>query len=202
MTQNDKLFKPRIELTSLVEDNSSSSGPTYDNVAASRQSDKVDVIRIYCEKNKSLEKENQALKDDLKAAKQMQSTIEKYWSQQVEFNCCFHLMLESGCFFSQSILENPGDKRSDIIEEDPEKSAYALKLLKENRSLKEKLAKLESDAPVCFHGQCLPPKNASTNPGKLCDQHIRSSVEESHVDFQNRQTTHLKSQVTTLFNIN
>ena len=85
VTQNDKLFKPRIELTSLVE-SSSSSGPTYDNITTSGHDDKIDVISIYAEKNKTLERELKVVQDELKAAKQMLSNVEKYWAQQVMTN--------------------------------------------------------------------------------------------------------------------
>ena len=83
------------------------------------------------------------------------------------------------------------DRTTTEIAEDPSKSSYALKLLKENESLKGKLAQLESAAPMCFHGKHLPP-NSSASPS--CQDDVRTCIERSHANFQHQQS-HLKSQV-------
>ena len=88
VTQSEKKVKaPRMEMTSLIESpasmSSSSSGPTYDNVAGSSSQDQVNVIGIYAQKNKTLETEVKNLQKELTKAKEMLRNVEKYWSQQV-----------------------------------------------------------------------------------------------------------------------
>ena len=83
--------------------------------------------------------------------------------------------------------------RGSEVAEDPSKSSYALKLLKENESLKGKLAQLESSAPMCFHGKHLPPNLATPT----CQDDLRACIEQSHANFQHQQS-HIKSQVNVL----
>ena len=98
------------------------------------------------------------------------------------------------------------DRKDDSsIEEDPAKSSYALKLLKENESLKGKLAEIEASSQMCFHGKNLPPsqnipQNSGNLPNGVCNNHIRSSIEQSHAQFQHQQNLQ-KSVVRTIFRI-
>ena len=87
------------------------------------------------------------------------------------------------------------DRTTTEVIEDPSKSCYALKLVKENESLKGKLAQLESSAPMCFHGKHLPPNSASS---PSCQDDVRACIEQSHANFQHQQS-HIKSQVIFLF---
>ena len=87
------------------------------------------------------------------------------------------------------------DRTTTEVIEDPSKSSYALKLVKENESLKGKLAQLESSAPMCFHGKHLPPNSASS---PSCQDDVRACIEQSHANFQHQQS-HIKSQVIFLF---
>ena len=87
LTQKESRLKPRIEMTSLVENqpSTSSSGPTYDSVhnTPKMQQNQIDVIAIYTQKNKSLESDVKRLQNELKSAKEMLGNVENYWSQQV-----------------------------------------------------------------------------------------------------------------------
>jgi len=88
LTQKEGRLKPRIEMTSLVDNNqpsTSTSGPTYDSVHNTPriQQNQIDVIAIYTQKNKSLESEVKRLQNELKSAKEMLGNVENYWSQQV-----------------------------------------------------------------------------------------------------------------------
>jgi hypothetical protein len=92
----------------------------------------------------------------------------------------------------------------------PTKSTYAIKLLKENESLKGKLSQIEQNSPVCFHGNCIStPMTGACQQAPQGGPHyqhhhhdtVRASIEQSHTDLQNRQTC-LKSQVRkTIFEI-
>ena len=182
VTEKDKPIKPRIELTSLVSNESersiSTSGPTYDQVPdQSNRENRIDVVKIYAKKNQSLEKEIHHLQDELKTTKDMLNNVEKYWSQQA-------LLREN-----DTQIQNQENC-------DPTKSTYAMKLLKENDSLKEKLNHLESQAPVCFHGKCVPPNAPGFyQHGQCPEAQIRSSIEQSHAHFQSQQQNCPKSQV-------
>ena len=79
LTQKEGRLKPRIEMTSLVTENSSVSGPTYDSV----HTNQIDVVAMYTQKNKGLENDVKRLRNELKTAKEMLGNVEKYWSQQV-----------------------------------------------------------------------------------------------------------------------
>ena len=57
-------------------------GPTYDNVPTSDKQNNVDVIKIYAEKNKTLEKEIKKLQSELKTTTDLLANVEKYWTQQ------------------------------------------------------------------------------------------------------------------------
>ena len=83
VTSSDKKQKaPRMEVTSLIDSSSSSSsGPTYDNVASCQ--DQVNVIGIYAQKNKKLESDLAECGKELSKAKEMLANVDKYWSQQV-----------------------------------------------------------------------------------------------------------------------
>ena len=89
VTQNEKKHKPRMEITSLIEptiSSSTSSGPTYDNVATgSLSQDQINVVGVYAQKNKLLNAEIKVLKEELGTAKGMLKSVEKYWSQQVRY---------------------------------------------------------------------------------------------------------------------
>ena len=116
-------------------------GPTYDNVPTSDKQNNVDVIKIYAEKNKTLEKEIKKLQSELKTTTDLLANVEKYWTQQ-------------------AVLENnkkPANFQNIQPDADPTQSSYAVQLLRQNEKLKEKLNQLESQAPVCFHGNCVPP---------------------------------------------
>jgi hypothetical protein len=88
ITQQDKpLFfrQPKIEMTALIsnsDSNTSKSSPIYDSVTKDK-ADHVDVIGIYAQRNKTLEKDLKELQKELQTAKGMLSNVEKYWSQQV-----------------------------------------------------------------------------------------------------------------------
>ena len=84
LTQKESKLKPRIEMTSLIESSTSSSGPTYDSVHTPRMAqNQVDLIAMYTQKNKTLESDVKKLQNDLNTAKDMLANVEKYWSQQV-----------------------------------------------------------------------------------------------------------------------
>ena len=94
----------------------------------------------------------------------------------------------------KKILEKKDE--SSLEHEDPTKSTYALKLMRENESLKEKLAQIEASSQICFHGKNLPPSNqGSIVP--TCHDTVRTAVEQSHANFQNQQCQKLKSVVST-----
>ena len=167
VTQSDKKFKPRLEMTSLVSSSSNESKPSSSRSQAP-DADQINVIGIYTQKNKSLENQVRNLQGELNTAKKMLASVEKYWSQQAI-----------------------SDKQDGNIPEDPSKSAYVVKLMKENESLKEKLSQLESGAQVCFHGKHLPPSGS-------CQDNVRATIEQSHANLQQRQS-HIKSTVRTCF---
>lgn len=98
-------------------------------------------------------------------------------------------------YLCQIIFQAAMDRTTTEVVEDPSKSSYALKLVKENESLKGKLAQLESSAPMCFHGKHLPP-NSTSSPS--CQEDVRTCIEQSHANFQHQQS-HIKSQVIFLF---
>lgn len=162
LTQSDKKLKPKMEMTCLVSSSSSSSGPTYDNVPSQ---DQLNVIDMYAQKNKNLELQVGKLQQDLKKAKEMLANVEKYWSQQA--------------------LNN---ETNDNIK-DEKQSSYALKLMKENQSLKEKLSQLEANSTICFHGKHLPPAAASGHAVPTCNDSVRASIEQSHANFLHHQHT-------------
>ena len=185
-----------------------STGPTYDNVPTSdNNQNNVDVIKIYAEKNKTLEKEVKKLQSELKTTTELLANVEKYWTQQA---------------VSGDNNKKPANFQNIQIpaeNADPTQSSYAVQLLRQNEKLKEKLNQLESQAPVCFHGNCVPPNappglfnnfreinflftfflkyalNVSPGYNHCCPEgQIRSSIEQSHANLQNQQH-HLKSQV-------
>ena len=165
VTQSDKKLKPKLEMTSIVsnDERTSSSGPNY--ATPTPDSNQINVIGIYTQKNKSLEIQVKNLQEELNTAKKMLANVEKYWSQQ-------------------AISEK---QENTTFLEDPSKSTYALKLMKQNESLKEKLSQLESGAQFCFHGKHLPPGS--------CQDPVRASIEESHANLQQQQS-HIKSTIT------
>ena len=105
----------------------------------------MDVIKIYAEKNETLEKEVKKLQSELKTTTELLANVEKYWTQQA--------------------ISGDNNKKPANIQNiqmpaenaDPTQSSYAVQLLRQNEKLKEKLNQLESQAPVCFHGNCVPP---------------------------------------------
>ena len=120
-------------------------GPTYDNVPTSDNQNNVDVIKIYAEKNKSLEREIKRLQSELKTTTEMLANVEKYWTQQA--------ILDNKKPANFQNIQPPAANNST----DPTQSSYAVQLLRQNEKLKEKLNQLESQAPICFHGNCVPP---------------------------------------------
>ena len=105
----------------------------------------MDVIKIYAEKNKTLEKEVKKLQSELKTTTELLANVEKYWTQQA---------------VSGDNNKKPANFQNIQIpaeNADPTQSSYAVQLLRQNEKLKEKLNQLESQAPVCFHGNCVPP---------------------------------------------
>ena len=151
--------KPRMEVTSLISSNSSSISSPGEYLSQ----DQINVIGIYAAKNKSLQTEVQNLGKELDKAKEMLKNVEKYWSQQS--------------------LNN----KENVQIENPEKSNYALKLVRENKELKEKLESLEKKSPTCFHGKNLPPNSVPS----CHNDSIRASVEQSHCNFVSQQSHNL-----------
>ena len=118
---------------------------------------------MYAEKNKLLQRDIIQLQDELKTAKDMLKNVEKYWTQQA--------LLE------KKSVEN--DQTND-----PTKSSYAIQLLRENENLKEKLNQLETKAPMCFHGKCIPPNAPVSYQGCIDFTNIRDPESWSNITGQ------------------
>ena len=144
------------------------------------------MIKIYAEKNKSLEREIKRLQSELKTTTEMLANVEKYWTQQA--------ILDNKKPANFQNIQPPAANNST----DPTQSSYAVQLLRQNEKLKEKLNQLESQAPICFHGNCVPP-NAPPGYNHCCpEDQIRTSIEQSHANLQKtqQQNYYLKSQIT------
>jgi len=148
VTQSERpllLNKPKIEMTRLVAGGGGGGGASRQPTAAAPSSPSpsssstppppnLDVVAMYEKRNKQLDKETKRLRNDLNKAKELLSKAEKQWFQHKQM---------------QNLDE------SKILEENSAKSAYMIKLLEDNNSMKHKIADIERHSRTCFHGKTI-----------------------------------------------
>ncbi len=173
LTQHDRPHSPRMEMTSLVTQSKQKDKEEhiYD------EPERIDVVSIYEARNKDLEQDLVHLQAELDKAKQMLANVEKYWSQQMSDQ-------------DGNQAEQPFDLND---ETSSQKSAYVVKLLEENKELRNRLESLEKAGDSCFHGKTLYPGSQVTlgqhghHHHHQHHQDVRSEIEHSHAQFQNAQ---------------
>lgn len=158
VTKSPSMLKPKIEMTSLVKP------AAVRGVPKQSRSSKLDLLAIYEKKNARLDEELSHLQRKLSEAQKMMANLNRD--------------LEKG--------PEPCSPEGPI--DDSQKSAYMLKLIRENERLKDKLSLLDRNERIVLrsHGGRQGNDGRKQLSRSCSFEDIRSAVEKSHMLMHNK----------------